>query len=161
MDRLECGAMGCSPKQGLRASFFASSEAWTALVDGRPNAMFGLVVMSAIGGEALPWMLGTDEIYRHPREMIRWGVPILRRWADSSPHLSGLVSADNARAIRLLRKWGFAIGEDASEMGGVPFVSFIYEAFYVRTPIDRSSSSGGANCRDNGRGVVRQSTSQI
>jgi len=126
-DVLECRALGRSPKQALRLGLRASSEAWTAKVDGRPEAMFGLVVTSALGGEGTPWMLGSEEIYRHPRLMIRHGERVLRRWLDSTPTLSNYVSADNLRAIRLLRRWGCEIGSEVHMQGGCGFVAFRLE----------------------------------
>ena len=126
-DVLECAGFGHSPKQGLRSALRASSECWTAKVNGRPEAMFGLVVESALGGKGKPWMLGTDEIYRHPRQMLRGGRFMLNRWLDSIPHLSGAVSMDNARAIRMLRRWGFQIGSEVIASTGVEFVTFTLE----------------------------------
>lgn len=124
MDRMECEAFGRTPRQALRAGLLNSEEAWTALVDGRPAAMFGCVVVSAIGGVGSPWMLGTDAVYRHGRELLRWGPAFLSRMVDSTPSVSNLVSAFNARAIRLLRAWGFSVGSEAILIGGVPFYRF-------------------------------------
>jgi hypothetical protein len=127
IDVLECEAMGHSPKQALRLGLQSPGEAWTAKVDGRPEAMFGLNVESALGGIAHPWMLGSDAIYQHPREMIRWGEGLVRRWVDSYGALSNLVSVQNAPAIRMLRRWGFDIGTEIVERAGVSFVEFSME----------------------------------
>lgn len=101
-----------------------SDEAWTALVNGRPEAMFGCITMSAIGGVGSPWFLGTDEVYRHGRELLRWGPGFVKAIVDSTPRLQNLVSVFNVRAIRLLRAWGFSVGSEAILIGGVPFVPF-------------------------------------
>ncbi|MDH7973684.1 hypothetical protein QH494_15945 [Sphingomonas sp. AR_OL41] len=123
-DIRECAGFGHTPKQALRLALTTSTMAWTAFVGDRAEAMFGLVVNSALGGDGAPWMLGTEAIYRHPREMIGWGPTIVARMADSTPHLSGLVGRSNARAIRMLRAWGFAIGTEVIIMRGVEFVAF-------------------------------------
>lgn len=123
-DRIECAAMGRTPKQALRLGILTSDRAWTALVDGMPEAMFGVVVDSALTGEGTPWFLGSDEVYRHARELLRWGPGLVARLHDSSPHLSNLVSADNASAIRLLKRWGFTVEEETVDMRGVPFRRF-------------------------------------
>ncbi len=86
--------------------------------------MFGLVVASAIDGIGRPWMLGTDAIYRHGRALLQHGPGWLSRFRDSTPRLANLVSADNARAIRLLRRWGFEVGSEVVMIGGVAFVRF-------------------------------------
>lgn len=119
--------MGHTPKEALRMGLQSPGEVWTAKVDGRPEAMFGINVESALGGIAHPWMLGSDAIYEHPREMIRWGAAVARRWVDSFGHLSNYVSTENAPAIRMLRRWGFTIGSEVIERGGVAFVAFEME----------------------------------
>lgn len=123
-DVRECAGFGHTPRQALRLALTTSSMAWTACVGDRAEAMFGLVVTSALGGEGAPWMLGTDEIYRHPRELIRWGPGIVGAMADSTARLSGLVGMGNARAVRLLRAWGFQVGMEVILSGGVEFVTF-------------------------------------
>jgi hypothetical protein len=123
-DVAECAAFGHTPKQALRGALASSSIAFTAFADGRAEAMMGLVVTNALCGEGSPWMLGSEAIYDHPREMIRMGPRILALMADSTPSMSGLVGAGNARAIRLLRRWGFAVGDVSSARCGVSFVSF-------------------------------------
>lgn len=123
MDRIECTAFGHTPRHALRHGL-VSGDAWTAKVDGRAEAMFGLVVVNAIGGEGRPWLLGTDEVYRHGREMVAFGPRVVGWMLDSSPRLSNLVSSGNSRAIRLLRRWGFDVGGDVQMIGGVPFLPF-------------------------------------
>lgn len=127
VDVLECTAMGHTPKEALRSGLRTSSEAWTVKHDGKPIAMLGLRVTSALGGTGIPWMLGSEEIYRHPREMIRWGEQVLGRWLDSTPHLSNLVSRSNTPAIRMLRRWGAEIGREVIMFAGTEFVTFTLE----------------------------------
>ena len=123
-DVMECAAMGRTPKQALRDGLIASTQCFTALVDGRPEAMFGLVVTSALNGEGTPWMLGTDAIYDHPRAMLRWGPRFVAAMLDSTPALSNLVVVDNVRATRFLRRLGFSIGEDRIMFASTEFVTF-------------------------------------
>lgn len=125
IDAEECLAFGRAPKSALRFSLFSSTKAWTALVDGQPEAMFGVVIESALDREAAPWFLGTDEVYRHGRELLMWGVPMISRLRDSRFSLANLVSIRNAQAIRLLKRWGFVVEENISvSHGGVEFYRF-------------------------------------
>lgn len=124
IDRMECEAMGRTAKQALRFSLMTSSKAWTALVDGKPEAMFGVVVSSVLTGEGSPWFLGTDEVYRHPRALLMWGPGIIARLCDSRIALRNLVSRDNVQAIRLLKRWGFTVGMEAIDVQGVAFLPF-------------------------------------
>ena len=126
-DIAECRAFGHAPKQALRGALSASSLAMTAFVDGRAEAMFGLVVTNALCGHGAPWMLGTDAIYRHPREMIGMGPAMLGLFTDSTPSLSGLVAKGNARAIRLLRRWGFKVEGGDQVFAGVEMLPFTME----------------------------------
>lgn len=126
-DIVECQAMGHSPKQALRDGLIASSLCLTALLDGRPEAMFGLVVTSALAGEGTPWMLGTEAIYDHPRAMLRWGPRFVAAMLDSTPTLGNLVSIENGRAIRMLRRWGFTVAGEPIMIGDVGFLAFRME----------------------------------
>ena len=124
IDGIECRSTGRTPKDALREAFFSSKQAWTALVDGRPEAMFGVVVTSVLTGEGVPWFLGTEEVYRHGRELIMWGPGIIERLHNSRLRLANVVCSRNEQAIKLLRKWGFTVSEDEIEMGGEMFHLF-------------------------------------
>lgn len=127
IDRIECEAMGHSPKAALRAGLMNSSLCFTATVDGKPECMFGLVVNNALCGKGTPWFLGSDAVYEHPREMLRYGPHFVRAFCDSTPHLSNLVSCENDRAIRFLRRLGFTIEEQPVPIGGAEFLRFELE----------------------------------
>lgn len=127
IDRAECAAFGHSPKQALRRGLTDSDLAWTALVDGRPEAMFGFVTVSAIEGLARPWFLGSDAVFRHGREMLFYGPLVVRLMLDSSRQLGNLVSTGNARAIRLLERWGFTVEDDEQMIGEMAFRTFWVE----------------------------------
>ena len=124
VDRVECEAMGHSPKKALRDGFLLSDRCWTALVNGRPEAMFGAVTVSALDRRASVWFLGTDEVYRHGRLLIAWGPALIRRAVDSSWSASNLVSSANGKAIRLLQAWGFTVEPEEQLVNGVPFRHF-------------------------------------
>ena len=126
-DVIECAAMGHAPKRALRDGLTASTLCFTALVDGRPEAMFGLVVGSALSGEGTPWMLGTEAIYDHPRAMLRWGPRFVAAMLDSTSVLSNLIAVRNGRAVRMLRRWGFSMSKETIMIGDVEFVTFRME----------------------------------
>lgn len=123
-DRRECAAFGYAPKAALRRSLAGSTCALTALVDGRPEAMMGVEVLSALDRSGTIWMLATDEAFRHGRAMLRLGPIVIDALADSTRHLSNLVSSDNAPAIRMLRRWGFDVSEEVTMIGNAAFHAF-------------------------------------
>lgn len=124
IDRIECEAMGHSPKQALRSGFLLSDRCWTALVDGRPEAMFGSITLSAIDRRATVWFLGTDEVYRHGRALLRMGPGLIAQAVDSRWQASNLVSSANRKAIRLLEAWGFTVEPEELIVSGIPFRPF-------------------------------------
>jgi ribosomal protein S18 acetylase RimI-like enzyme len=126
-DRRETEAMGHSPEKALALGLKASIDCMTALINGVPAAMLGLVPRSIIGGEGAPWMLGTDAIYANPRPTMVLSRRMIERWRDSLPTLRNLVAAGNDKAIRYLRRLGFEVGEERTVIRGVEFVTFSME----------------------------------
>lgn len=124
IDRVECEAYGHSVKQALRDGFMYSEKVWTAMRDGKPIAMFGVYVPSALGGVGHPWLLGTDEVYLHGRELVMLGPAYIEQMCDSISILRNLVSCENEAAIKLLIKWGFTVADETSAVGGVLFRAF-------------------------------------
>lgn len=135
IDRVECEAMGHSPKHALRQGFMLSDRCWTALVDGRPEAMFGSVTISALDRRATVWFLGTDEVYRHGRVLRSWGPALLRKAVPDGWTAENLVSVQNVKAIRLLRAWGFSVSNDVQLHGGVPFLPFWLDRRSIQAPV--------------------------
>lgn len=123
-DRTECAALGRSPKEGLRIGLRMSLNPITALVDDKPEAMFGAVPVSMVGGRAIVWMLGTDEVYRHGRALMALGPKIVDDMLSTFRSLENVVSVDNSRAIRFLARMGFHVGGPVRDYGGVGFVPF-------------------------------------
>ena len=124
-DVIEQAALGRTPKQALRLGLASSIHVATAKVGGRPEAIFGLHPVSAIGGEGAPWFLGTDTVFRHGRDLLAIGPAILSAWLDSTPRLQNVVGSLNQPAIRLLRRWGFEVREEViMSAGGVEFFAF-------------------------------------
>jgi GNAT superfamily N-acetyltransferase len=127
IDRIECEAMGRSASQALRHGLAVSAQVWTALVDGEPHAMFGVVVESAAGGDAVPWFLGSDLVARHGRALIAQGPAILAAMHRHGIRLRNFVSSENRAAIRLLEHWGFTVEQELVVMRGIAFRRFIRE----------------------------------
>jgi hypothetical protein len=127
IDREEAAAFGKSPTQALLLGLKGSVDCYTAMLDGEPVAMLGLVPKNVLEGEGCPWMLGTEAIYNNPRGTLVLSRKMIERWGDSSRTLANLIAKKNARAIRYLRRLGFEIGDDPQMIGGLEFVSFKLE----------------------------------
>ena len=124
IDRRECQAMGHEPKQALRLARRRALWSLTALVDGQPAALFGLVVANMVEGVGIPFFLGTDAVYKQARSLLVRGPSVIALMRQTTPTLINLVSAENDNAIRLLKRWGFQVDAVPETHGGVDFVSF-------------------------------------
>lgn len=110
IDQLECRIFGHSPKNALRTGFMASTVAWVALVDGKPEAMFGASTISLLDGTGRPWMLMTDEAEHHQKALVRLGRIYTEAIQRHYVQLENWVHVDNVAAIRWLSRLGFAVG---------------------------------------------------
>lgn len=124
IDVAECAARGHAPKQALRLALRSSLWAVTALVEGVPHAMFGLSPVSVVEDRGCPWFLGSDEVLSHGRELLSIGPQVIERMHRSFARLENSVSIENHNAIRLLRRWGFTLADEAHEVGGMQFSRF-------------------------------------
>ena len=123
-DIAECVAMGRDPAGALFHGLSSSLWALTALVDDEPHAMMGVVSRSMIEGIGVPWMLGTERVYDHARELVRFGPTIIDEMHATFGYLENIVSVDNARAQRFLTHVGFEICDVPINVGGISFVHF-------------------------------------
>ncbi len=126
-DVLECEASGVSPRRALRVGLAGSLMCWTALLDDRPIAMLGAASISLIDGRGAPWMLGTEEIYRQGRAMMRLYPVYFGQMKARFPRLENHVHRDNDMARRLIRRLGFQFEPEAHTVGGEPMVRFFLE----------------------------------
>ncbi len=123
-DRIEIGAMGRTPQTALRNGLAASVWALTALVDDEPQAIMGVAPVSVMEGFGVPWMLGSERIYDHARDLVRYGPGIIAEMRQSFERLENMVHVDNTRALRFLRHFGFTISGERETIGGIDFVRF-------------------------------------
>lgn len=123
-DRIECAAQGRGPEAALRMALASSVWALTALVDGEPHAMMGVSPVSVMEGRGTPWMLGSERVYDHGRDLLRHGPPIVAEMRACFESLENVVHVENHRALRFLRHFGFLISDQRETIGGLEFVRF-------------------------------------
>lgn len=121
---LELKAMGTTPKRSLYLGLKGSAMAWTGLVDGRPEAMFGVVPISLMDGTGRPWMLGTERARRAGRLWLTVAPRFIDWISADYPNLENYVHRDNAASIRWLKRLGFTIEPEAVDIGGQPMLHF-------------------------------------
>lgn len=114
---------GRSPYFALSYSLRKSSHAWTGLIDGRPEVMFGIGDLNILAGVGAPWLLGTNELEANARDFLRMSRDfkdqLLRRYSI----LRNFVDVRNTASIRWLEWLGFSL-LDPVEMRGYQFRLF-------------------------------------
>lgn len=116
--------MGHDAKTALRSARRKSLWSLTVMANGEPIAMLGLAALNLVEGVGVPWFLGTDAVYKQGRSFLVKGSAVIAHMRQTTPTLVNLVSRDNDRAIRLLGRWGFSLGDQPEVHGGVEFIPF-------------------------------------
>jgi hypothetical protein len=98
------------PLDGLRASLKASRLARTALIDGVPEAVWGVARSVSKRHEGRPWFLSTPRLFEaETRGFVRETVPRLRELYEVCPYLENYVWVRNLESIRWLPRLGFRL----------------------------------------------------
>ena len=97
---------GFEPRAALRRAFVASFNCRTALVDGKPAAMWG-VAGALLGDTATVWLVLSRETQQMPRAVLREARAELRRAAQSFRHVVATVLPNDEASIRFAVHLGF------------------------------------------------------
>lgn len=122
-DAAEAAAFGLTPLNALRDSLVGAAVAETALVHSVPCAMWGANPITTLTGDALLWMLGTAEVPRHKRALLRMSREFVDRVAAKYDPLYCVVNADYASSIRWVKWLGFR-EISRPRAGNVPVITF-------------------------------------
>ena len=104
---------GFNPRAGLRRCFVSSFHCRTALIDGRPVAMWG-VVGTLLGDSAYVWLVLSDEIRAMPRAILREAKTELDRAAEDYPRIMATILPEDAASVRFAAHLGFVNSDDPS-----------------------------------------------
>lgn len=125
-DKNEITAMsGGKHEQAILYSILSSEAHTVCLPDGTPICIFGVGDDTMGGG--IPWMIGTDEMIKHRKALIKDA----RKWIEHKlvefPVLWNYVDSRNKAHINWLQHMGFAVSEIPEYIGvdpDVPFFNF-------------------------------------
>ena len=102
----------------VRHCVLLSDWCWAARVDGGLACIFGV----SKNGE--PWMLGTDLVAKHRRNLAREAPHYIRLMLKDHPRLINRVHAANTVAVAWLRRVGFTLHPATPEPNGEMFLTF-------------------------------------
>lgn len=105
-----------TPLDCLERSVRASLCAWVALVDGVPDAMFGVVPFEVAALErpsALIWFVTGEGFRRHALTFARVARPVIRELFEEFGHLENHIDARYTAAVRWAKWLGFVVGPAA------------------------------------------------
>lgn len=112
-----------TPVGALMYSLRKSSVAWTALVDGRPEVMWGVGDINILAGVGAPWLLGTDAVEKHTVTFLRRSTDFRAQLLARYSILRNFVDDRNTVSIRWLKWLGFRL-LDPVEFNGHSFRLF-------------------------------------
>lgn len=111
-DRIEVMASsGSSPHHALMFSLDRSQRAFTALVDGQPEVMFGVSDLNILTATGAPWLLGTEAVVTHQRQFLRRSIWWKEKLFEGYDVLKNLVHDDNVVSKRWLKWLGFTLSD--------------------------------------------------
>jgi hypothetical protein len=100
---------GLSGRAALELGLQHSVEAWTALDDAEPVAMWGVTLASLLGDVAHPWVITTTATDRHKVRFWRQTKLEIARMLARWPVLSNEFDSRDGEACRILRRLGFTL----------------------------------------------------
>jgi hypothetical protein len=117
---------GRTPLEALTRAHRVSDRAWTVLVDGVPEAMFGV---STSGEDGCAWLLGTDWLDSKAalRPFAEHSYRYVAQMHKHALRLYNYVDARNVRSINWLLHLGFGAADVVPEYGKgkLPFVLMV------------------------------------
>ena len=125
-DIIEVGlGTGRSHIDVLKESVKMSSQCWVACHVAVPLCIFGVVPYPAKAGFGIPWMLGTPDMVKHQRALVRDGRRYRDRMQREFHTLVNVVHAGNHTSIQWLKRLGFTLTAPiAVGPTGAPFIPF-------------------------------------
>lgn len=119
-DAEEMAAMGFDGVEALYYALIASRQAWTALDDGIPIAMWGWSAESLFSVKASVWLLTSYGVLRHVKPLLRAGKKFVDELSEAFPVLESTGDLTYTGGVALARYLGF---EDHEPLvfGGRPF----------------------------------------
>ncbi len=105
-----------SPALAVAYSIAHSERGYTALIDDIPCAVFGVA-------QGVIWLVGTDEITKHPVTFVRVSKKIFSQLSHGYPVLHNYVHEANTLSLRWLQWLGFHVDPAVNHFHHVYFLN--------------------------------------
>lgn len=112
------------PLDALCESVDASEESFVAVIDGVPEAVFGIATSKSDSSLGIPWLIGTRAIAANARELVRKGRQLIPQWAARYAGLYNVSSITHPAA----HTWMLWLGFEPIQLlyvRGHAFISFV------------------------------------
>ena len=93
----------------LERALVVSRDPLSCYYDGRILAMFGVGEHTFLSTEGSPWLIGSNEMSHHPKEVLRKSKAFVQDWSEKYNLLSNYVWVYNFPAITWLKWLGFTV----------------------------------------------------
>lgn len=113
LDEIHAGT-DLSPELAVSYSIAHSERGFAAFIDGKICAVFGV-------NNGVIWLVGTDEITKHPVTFYRVSKKIFPQLSHGYPVLHNYVHVTNTLSLRWLRWMGFCVDEPINDFHYVHF----------------------------------------
>jgi hypothetical protein len=110
-----------TPEFVLRTEIYSDRMVMTGLIDGRPVCLFGCHSRTVLDDELVVWLLGTDELRKHPVLFMKHCMPILRTMSEGHSKITAMGDARNKRNMNWLKRLGFHITGEIQSPRGLKF----------------------------------------
>ena len=115
-----------TPEQALLGSYLISIRCFTALLNDRPIAMFGIAPETLLGEKACVWFLGTELLDKIKKSFVVLSRKFISLMLNDYPYLYNFVDFRYKKSLQWLKSCGAEIS-DPKPFGpeGLPFCKVV------------------------------------
>lgn len=103
---LKAASETTSPLETIQRALIHSDESFVYCNGDTPIAIGGVVHRTELDGGA-PWLLGTEEIFKHPRTLLKASTKKINEWLSKYKFLTIAVHVENKQSIQFIEHLGF------------------------------------------------------
>ena len=121
---------GLDPQSALRISIDLSTHSWTALLDGKPEIIWGVSPFSYTNSrlnQGVVWLLSSDEMYKIPGRFVKESHIYVAKMLETFDTLFNYVHAENIASCKWLENLGFKAVDRKEDygVGQQPFILYV------------------------------------